>query len=382
MNATLNNARPIEISAAEIATMLADRIEGLCDALALTGHTVNGGLIPLNPTRHDRKPGSFVINLQGNKRGRWEDYAVGHYGDALDLVVYCSFGGWPITREGKAEALRWAKRWLGIGDSGRIGPDDSKRLRAAKAAMDDQRARAEGLALATQDRNRRSAQAMFLAAQPLSPGLPGWTYLTEARGIDLTKLDQLPWSVRSHHAMRHVETDQVTPCLISALLFPDGSFGGVHRIFLEKDGRSKLKVEGPHIPVKKIWPKGWHGAVIQISRGQTGLKPRIAAERGLKDECAYAEGVEDAFSAALLCPEWRVAAVGASANFASIEPAVSATAVIALRDNDRNRKTRAAVTAKVDGLRQKAEARGLPFFETWPDRAYQDFNDMMRGVRS
>lgn len=382
MNAALQNVRPIEISAAEIATMLADRIESLCDALQLAGHTVNGGLLPLNPTRADRKAGSFVIQLQGNKRGRWEDYAVGHYGDALDLIVYVMFGGWPITREGKAEALRWGKRWLGIGDSGRIGPDDSKRLRAAKAAMDDQRSRAEGLALAAQDKNRRSAQAMFLAAQPLAAGLPGWTYLTEARGIDLTKLERLPWAVRSHHAMRHVETDQVTPCLISALMFADGSFGGVHRIFLEKDGRSKLKVEGPHIPVKKIWPKGWHGAVIPISRGKTQLAPRIAAERGLADECAYAEGVEDAFSAALLCPEWRVSAVGASANFASIEPATSASAVIALRDNDGNRKTRAAVSAKVQGLREKAEARGLPFFETWPDRGFQDFNDMMRGVRS
>lgn len=118
--APLANVRPIEISAAEIASMLGDRIEGLCDALALAGPTVNGGLLPLNPTLADRKPGSFVIQLQGNKRGRWEDYAVGHYGDALDLVVYVMFGGWPITREGKAEALRWGKRWLGIGDSGRI----------------------------------------------------------------------------------------------------------------------------------------------------------------------------------------------------------------------------------------------------------------------
>lgn len=386
MNAPLNNARPIEISAAEIATMLADRIEGLCDALALTGHTINGGLVPLNPTRHDRKPGSFVITLQGNKRGRWEDYAVGHYGDALDLVVYCSFGGWPITREGKAEALRWAKRWLGIGDSGRIGPDDSKRLQAAKAAMDDQRAKAEGLALATQDRNRRSAQRMFLEAQPLAPGLPGWVYLHEARGCDLELFQRLhgrlPWAVRSHHAMRHVETDQVVPCLISAMLLPDGTIVAVHRVFLEKGGLGKLKVDGPHIPTKKIFPKGWHGAIIPISRGKTGLSPRIAAERGLTDECAYWEGVENAFSGALLAPEWRVSAVGSSANFAKVEPPACASVVIAGRDNDRDRKTRAGVTAMVDQLREKADARGGSFLETWPSRGFKDINDEMRGIRS
>lgn len=376
------NSRPIEITAREISDMLAQRISGLCDALALSGHTVNGALLPLNPTRADRKAGSFVINLQGNKQGRWEDFAVGHFGDALDLVAYVSFGGFPITREGKAEALRWAKRWLGLGDSGRITAADSARLQRARATMDETRATAEGLALMNQGKDRRRAQAMFLEAKPLAPGLPGWRYLTEARGIDLTKLERLPWAVRSHHALRHVETDQMVPCLISALLFPDGTFGGVHRIFLEKDGSAKLKVDGPHVPVKKIWPRGWHGAFIPISRGITKLSPREALAKGLTDECAYAEGVEDGFTAALTCPEWRVSAVGAGANFAVVDPPACARAVIALRDNDRNAKTRAAVTAKVDQLREKAEARALAFFETWPDRGFQDFNDMMRGVRS
>jgi hypothetical protein len=385
VNAPLANVRPIEISAREISEMLGQRIVGLCDALALTGHEINGALVPLNPTRHDRKAGSFVINLQGNKQGKWEDYAVGHYGDALDLVAYVSFGGWPITREGKAEALRWGKRWLGIGDSGRIGPNDSARMQKAREAMDEARSKAEGLALATQDRNRRGAQAMFLEAAPLEPGTPGWVYLTEGRGVNLGLFREihgrLPWAVRSHHAMRHVETDQVVPCLISAFLQPDGTIVGVHRVFLEKSGLSKLKVEGPHIPTKKIWPRGWHGGIIPISRGRTQLAPRHAHKAGLKDECAYWEGVENAFSAALLCPEWRVSAVGSAGNFASIEPPECASVVIAGRDNDRDRKTRAAVTAKVEKLREKCEARGVAFLETWPRRAFKDINDEMRGIR-
>lgn len=378
----LSNSRPIEISAREISDLLAQRISGVCDALALTGHEVQGNLVPLNPTRHDRKAGSFVVTLGTNKQGRWEDYAVGHYGDALDLVAYVMFGGWPITRESKAEALRWAKRWLGIGDSGRISPEAGARMQKARAAMDEARSKAEGMALAAQDKNRRSAQAMFLAAQPLAPGLPGWTYLTEARGIDLTKLERLPWAVRSHHAMRHVETDQVVPCLISALLFADGTFGAVHRIFLEKDGSGKLQVEGPHIPTKKIWPKGWHGAFIPISRGRHKVSPKEALAKGLTDECAYWEGVENALTGAILAPEWRVSAVGASGNFAAVEPPACASHVIVGRDNDRNRKTRNGVTAKVDQMREKAEARGLPFFETWPERGFQDVNDQLRGLRS
>lgn len=378
---TATNSRPIENTAREISDMLAGKIDRLCDALALSGAVIQGGLQALNPTRADRNPGSFVIMVSGNRQGRWDEYATGHYGDALDLVAYVSFGGWPITREGKAEALRWAKRWLGIGDSGRISAADSARMQRARAAMDEAKARAEGMALADQDRNRRRAQAMFLEAKPLEPGLPGWTYLTEARGIDLERLERLPWAVRSHHGMRHVESDRVVPCLISALLFADGSFGGVHRIFLEPDGRSKLKVD-PGIPVKKIWPRGWHGATIPISRGKTKLAPRAAHEAGLSDECAFAEGVEDGFTLALLTPEWRVAVVGASANFAKIDPPVCAGAVIVARDNDRDRKVRAGVTAKVDVLREACEARSLSFFETWPDRGFKDFNDMLRGVRA
>lgn len=371
-------ARAPEISVREVSAMLADRIESVCRALGLAGPIIQGAMTPLNPTRNDRNPGSFVIYLSGPKQGRWDEYATGDYGDTVDLVAYINFGR--IDRTSKREAMIWAKRFLGIGDASHMDPAHSAKLRAARETMEQNTARAEALALANQAKDRRRAQAMFLEAKPLAPGLPGWTYLTEARGIDLTRLERLPWAVRSHHAMRHVETDRVVPCLISALLFEDGSFGGVHRIFLEPEGRSKLKAD-PGVAVKKIWPRGWHGAFIPISRGATKMSPREAVKKGLTDECAYAEGVEDAFTVALLTPEWRVSAVGASANFMHVEPAPSASAVIAIRDRDPSRKVRDGVTRKVDGLRVKAEARDLPFFESWPARGFKDFNDMLRGVR-
>lgn len=370
--------RPPEISVREVSAMLADRIESVCRALGLSGTVIQGAMTPLNPTRNDRNPGSFVIHLSGPKQGRWDEYATGDYGDTVDLVAYINFGR--IDRTSKREAMIWAKRFLGIGDASHMDPAHSAKLRAAKETMEQNTARAEALAMANQAKDRRRAQAMFLEAKPLAPGLPGWTYLTEARGIDLTRLERLPWAVRSHHAMRHVETDQVVPCLISALLFPDGSFGGVHRIFLEPGGRSKLTAD-PGVAVKKIWPRGWHGAFIPISRGATKMSPREAVKKGLTDECAFAEGVEDAFTVALLTPEWRVSAVGASANFVHVDPPPSASAVIAIRDRDISRKVMDGVTRKVDGLRAKAEARDLPFFESWPERGFKDFNDMLRGVR-
>lgn len=380
MNAPNIQGRPPEISVREISAMLAAQIHGLCSALGLKGREIQGALVPLNPTRNDRNPGSFVIHLNGAKQGRWDEYATGEFGDALDLVAYIHFGR--LDQTAKREALIWAKRFLGIGDHRHMDPAHAKKLAKAREAMEIATARAEGMALANRDKDRRRAQAMFLEAKPLEPGTPGWRYLTEARGIALDQLARLPWAVRWHPAMRHVETDRTVPCLISAMLFEDGAFGAVHRVFLEPDGSSKLLVPDPAMATKKIWPKGWHGAFIPISRGETGLSPKEAAKKGLTDECAFAEGVEDAFTVALLTPRWRVSAVGASANFAQVEPPPSARAVIAIRDRDPNRKTRAAVTRKVAELQARAEARSLPFFESWPERGFKDFNDMIRGVRA
>ena len=380
MNTPNIQGRPPEISVREISALLASQIQSLCASLGLKGHVIQGALVPRNPTRNDKNPGSFVINLSGQRQGKWDEYATGEFGDALDLVAYIHFGR--VDRVSQREALIWAKRFLGIGDHRHMDPAHAKKLRQAKEAMEIATERAEGMALANRDKDRRRCQAMFLGAQPLEPGTPGWRYLTEARGIALDQLARIPWAVRSHPGMRHVETDRTVPCLISAMLFEDGSFGAVHRIFLEPDGSSKLRVPDPAMATKKIWPKGWHGAFIPISRGETGLSPREAVKKGLTDENAFAEGVEDAFTVALLTPEWRVSAVGASANFAHIEPPPSARAVVAIRDRDPNRKVMAGVTKKVAELQAKAEARSLPFFESWPERGFKDFNDMIRGVRA
>lgn len=380
MNAPNIQGRPPEISVREISALLASQIQSLCASLGLKGHVIQGALVPRNPTRNDKNPGSFVINLSGPRQGKWDEYATGEFGDALDLVAYIHFGR--VDRVSQREALIWAKRFLGIGDHRHMDPAHAKKLRQAKEAMEIATERAEGMALANRDKDRRRCQAMFLGAQPLEPGTPGWRYLTEARGIALDQLARIPWAVRSHPGIRHVETDRTVPCLISAMLFEDGSFGAVHRIFLEPDGSSKLRVPDPAMATKKIWPKGWHGAFIPISRGETGLSPREAVKKGLTDENAFAEGVEDAFTVALLTPEWRVSAVGASANFAHIEPPPSARAVVAIRDRDPNRKVMAGVTKKVAELQAKAEARSLPFFESWPERGFKDFNDMIRGVRA
>ncbi len=58
-----------------------------------------------NPTRADRKPGSFRINLQS---GKWADFATGDKGgDVVSLAAY-------LSGTGQGEAARALSEMLGV----------------------------------------------------------------------------------------------------------------------------------------------------------------------------------------------------------------------------------------------------------------------------
>lgn len=58
-----------------------------------------------NPKRHDRRPGSFRVNLQS---GRWADFATGEAGgDVISLAAY-------LHDLSQADAARRLARTLGV----------------------------------------------------------------------------------------------------------------------------------------------------------------------------------------------------------------------------------------------------------------------------
>ena len=58
-----------------------------------------------NPTRQDRKPGSFLVNV---RTGKWADFATGDRGgDVISLVAY-------LAGTSQLEAARWLSRDLGV----------------------------------------------------------------------------------------------------------------------------------------------------------------------------------------------------------------------------------------------------------------------------
>ena len=69
------------------------------------GHLVGHEYTAVNPTRTDRRPGSFRINTGS---GRWSDFATGDRGgDVVSLAAY-------LSGTGQAEAARALAGMLGV----------------------------------------------------------------------------------------------------------------------------------------------------------------------------------------------------------------------------------------------------------------------------
>jgi hypothetical protein len=72
------------------------------------GKRIGKEYIALNPTRTDRKPGSFKVVMVGHRAGLWADFATGDRGgDPISLAAYL-FG----LRQG--EAARMLAKMLGV----------------------------------------------------------------------------------------------------------------------------------------------------------------------------------------------------------------------------------------------------------------------------
>src|SRR5689334_18155413 len=94
----------------KINTAAIPALPALCERWMPGGKRVGSEYVALNPTRADRRAGSFKVNLQ---TGRWADFATGDKGgDAVSLAAYL-FG---LRQSDAARRLAGA---LGISEGGR-----------------------------------------------------------------------------------------------------------------------------------------------------------------------------------------------------------------------------------------------------------------------
>lgn len=338
-----------------VVRLLTARIRSLVQELLPDGREERGEWVALNPTRGDRKPGSFRIHLTGQRAGVWADFATDDAGDALSLVAYLRYGG------KLGDAIAWAKAWLGL-PTDRPVPEAVRR--DAPPPVDDAQRSAEEKA------RRESALKIWLAGRPSLKGTPAAEYLAR-RGIDLARLGRQPRALRFHPELYNRESQSHWPAMVAAVTNDAGEHTATHRTWLaRRDGRwGKAPLADAKMSLGTV-----AGSCIRLWRGASG-KPLKDAPEG--DRAAIGEGIETALSVALACPELRVLCAVSLANMANIALPPTIGQVFLCADNDPGNDKAAGLLMRA-ARRYQAEGRDVRL--AMPDVPGADWNDILQGV--
>lgn len=101
-----NERAGLRVDFASINAAAIGALPAICARLLPGGKSIAAEYVARNPTRSDRKPGSFKVNL---RRGLWSDFATGAAGgDVVSLVAY-------LESVSQPEAARLLSAMLGLG---------------------------------------------------------------------------------------------------------------------------------------------------------------------------------------------------------------------------------------------------------------------------
>lgn len=343
----------------QVADMLGSRIEALVHELLPHGQRRGHEWVALNTQRGERTPGAFAVHLTGSKAGVWRDFAANIGGDALDLVAYWRFAG------DKRQALAWSRSWLGL------DAQDPARLAAVQQEHQAASAAREKAAEDEREKTRGAAMRIWLAAQPGIAGTPVEHYLA-GRGIDLAEIGRQPRALRFHPALWCVEADRHLPAMVASVSGGTGAFAAVHRTWLEQAGPNAWR------KARLVRPKmvlgAYAGGSIRIWRGKSGKSLADAPPGEIVD---LVEGIEDALSVAMACPEARVLACVSLSNMGSVVLPDTVKAVRLWRERD---DSNAAILAGDRAVRAHLAA-GRQVLEPAIPHPFKDVNDLLRGHR-
>lgn len=182
------------------------------------GRAVGSEWLALNPRRHDRRLGSFRINVC---TGRWADFATGECGgDPVSLYAYLFTDGRQgvAARALESGAVSVRPRWSAkLAEAVYPGPDAAKRV--------------------------AKARSIYEAAAPICG--PAKTYLV-SRGLRPS-----PAWKPLREALLHYPHQGRYPALVAPVTGYDGAIDGIQRTFLTAQGR-KLAVADPKLSLGNI----------------------------------------------------------------------------------------------------------------------------------
>lgn len=215
-----------------------------------TGRAAGAEWTALNPRRHDRRPGSFRVNLRS---GRWADFATGEGGgDPVSLYAYLYTGG----RQGAAARAL---------DGGRIAVRQVGAAKVAKAANPEK------------DEARRIARARAIYAAAHSIGGAAEAYLIR-RGLR----PELAWTRLRTAVLRYPDAGE-HPAIVAPVLGTSGHLEGIQRTFLTADGR-KLPVRDPKLSLGRVhadWGKPLVGISHVYQRGPNSIRTKAKARAAI-----------------------------------------------------------------------------------------------------
>ena len=345
---------PSLISVGEIAALLADRAGDLCQALLPGGRRHGNEWVEAKRAQGGLGDGLSVC-VRGAKRGVWSHFGEGRAGDALDLVVYVRGGS-------MADAVAWAKAWLGLEGSDPARLAEQRRRAASTRAASDKAAAAEDAA------KRAAAFRIFTETQPALRGTPAGAYLAW-RGIDLARLSRQPRALRYHPALWNEDTGAHWPALVAGITAQNGRIVAVHRTFLTKQGK---KAPVPH-PKKTLGP--YRGGCIRLWRGEVKT-PLNHAEEGTR--VLISEGIEDGLTAALVDPAQRVLCAVSVSNLAALWLPPAIREVELLVQNDAPDSPAAAAVARAA---ERWLGEGRRVFLARPPEGVKDVNELLTSTR-
>lgn len=359
----------------EIKAMLCDRIEDLVATYAPPAngsYRDRGRYWTLNPGRADRSVGSFFVWVSGPDVGRWGDFGPKQFGDVLDLI------GLSIGVSNVRDQLTEARAFLGLAT---MTPEEKRRSEERAAELRRERAAHARDNAKKALRRSKQAHALWLSGAPIK-GTPAQIYLEQRRGIDFAALGRWPGALRyvPHCFYQHTdpETGEVIegrwPAMVAIATNAKGQAVACHRTYLgidPLDGRYNKAA----LPKAKKVLGGYRGAWINLwaGIGPRGGKPPPMRQAPPGSMVHVAEGIEDALSAAMLCPEGRHVAAISLSNIGSLQFPPSIGEVVLICDRDEGEQAQKAITSAIAAHR--AAGRRV---RTWlPPEGLKDLNEAL-----
>jgi len=314
-------------SAADLADLLARDAEAVCRHYLCEGHRV-GNYWQVGDARNAPGRSMFVrLTARDASRpaGKWTDAATSEHGDLLDVI----------------------RESCGL-KSFREVADEARRFLSLPRA--DPKAFSSHAGSSAPSGARVSARRLFAISQPI-PGTLAEAYLRRRGIVDLDGLASLRFHPRCYYRPDRTAPTETWPAMIAAVTDLDGRITGVHRTWLDRDGRGKAPIDTPRRAVGHLL-----GNAVRF--GVAG------------DVMAAGEGIETMLSVRSSMLTMPMAAALSAAHLAAMLFPAKLRRLYIVRDNDRAGDGAATI------LIGRGQAAGIEAIPLSPRR--DDFNHDLR----